>query len=159
TSREKRPRSVPGPSLERRAPRSSRLRDGSARCGVLMIGVVARADEHDVAREFFELFKTPWEFWRGTGRYDVLVDTDRGISLNHRARLVLLYGSEPGAFDHHRERRPGPPRNGAVLSWRGDQIPVYGRCGPLSPGEEPAGLVFQDTREPAVTVVRADGRT
>ena len=29
-----------------------------------MIGVIADPAEHDVVREFFELFKTPWEFYR-----------------------------------------------------------------------------------------------
>ena len=38
-----------------------------------MIGVIADPAEHDVVREFFELFKTPWEFYRGDGQYDVLL--------------------------------------------------------------------------------------
>ena len=29
-----------------------------------MIGVIADPAEHNVVREFFELFKTPWEFYR-----------------------------------------------------------------------------------------------
>ena len=29
-----------------------------------MIGVIADSAEQDVVREFFELFKTPWEFYR-----------------------------------------------------------------------------------------------
>ena len=29
-----------------------------------MIGVIADPAEADVVREFFELFKTPWEFYR-----------------------------------------------------------------------------------------------
>ena len=41
-----------------------------------MIGVVARAEERDIVREFFELFKTPWEFCRDDERYRVLVHAD-----------------------------------------------------------------------------------
>jgi hypothetical protein len=29
-----------------------------------MIGIIANPTEHSVVREFFELFKTPWEFYR-----------------------------------------------------------------------------------------------
>ena len=36
-----------------------------------MIGVIADSAEQDVVREFFELFKTPWEFYRRDRRYDV----------------------------------------------------------------------------------------
>ena len=38
-----------------------------------MIGVIADPAEADVVREFFELFKTPWEFYRRDERYDVLL--------------------------------------------------------------------------------------
>jgi hypothetical protein len=124
-----------------------------------MIGVVARAEEHDVVREFFELFKTPWEFWRGDGRYDVVVDTDQGMSVDRPARLVLLYGSETGAFEDRRAHRPGPPRGPATLSWRGDRIPLYGRCAPLWPDGGSPDLAFEATREPATAVMHTDGRT
>jgi hypothetical protein len=36
-----------------------------------MIGVIADPAEHGVVREFFELFKTPWEFYRRDRQYDV----------------------------------------------------------------------------------------
>jgi hypothetical protein len=124
-----------------------------------MIGVVARAEEHDVVREFFELFKTPWEFCRSDGRYDVVVDTDRGTSMDRPARLILLYGSEAGAVEHRRACRPGSARNSATLSWRGDPIPLYGRCTPLWPDGGPPDLAFEGTREPASAVMHTDGRT
>ena len=38
-----------------------------------MIGVIANPSDHDVVREFFELFKTPWEFYRGEQGYEVLL--------------------------------------------------------------------------------------
>ncbi len=123
-----------------------------------MIGVVARAEESEVAREFFELFKTPWEFWRPDGRYDVLVDTHDGTSAHRPARIVFLYGSTAGAFDDQRVRHPAPPREGATLCWRGDCFPVYGRCAPLWPDGTSPDLVFRDTREPATAVTHADER-
>ena len=43
---------------------------------VPMIGVVARPEDHDVVREFFELFKTPWEFYRRDRRYRVVLQAD-----------------------------------------------------------------------------------
>ena len=32
-----------------------------------MIGVIADSADHAVVREFFELFKTPWEFFERIG--------------------------------------------------------------------------------------------
>jgi len=38
-----------------------------------VIGVVAKEAEHPVVREFFELFKTPWEFYDSNRDYDVVL--------------------------------------------------------------------------------------
>jgi len=122
-----------------------------------MIGIVTRAEERDAAREFFELFKTPWEFCRTDGRYEVVIDD--GAALNHhRAKLVIIYGSQATAFDHDRKNLPGPQRRETTLSYNGDRIPVYGGCVTFpSDGTSPP-LVLEDTRESVVSVTRADGK-
>ena len=55
--------------------RSDRLnvtsRDVGARFSV--IGVIANQSNEGAVREFFELFKTPWEFYRDGVRYDVVL--------------------------------------------------------------------------------------
>ena len=38
-----------------------------------MIGVIANPSERSIVNEFFELFKTPWEFYRSDRHYDVLL--------------------------------------------------------------------------------------
>ena len=40
-----------------------------------MIGVLSNAAEARAVEEFFELFKTPWEFFVPGRRYDLLVST------------------------------------------------------------------------------------
>jgi hypothetical protein len=60
-----------------------------------MLGVIANPVDHDVIRELFELFKTPWEFHRPGRSYDVVicgggVDV-RGVS----AGVVVDCGAAP----------------------------------------------------------------
>ena len=62
-----------------------------------MIGVIAREAEHSAVAEFFELFKTPWEFHRSGAHYDVLVCSNSLVPENS-ARLLLLYGAQRQAF-------------------------------------------------------------
>ena len=38
-----------------------------------MIGVVARANQARLVEEFFQLFKTPWEFYTPGRAYDVVI--------------------------------------------------------------------------------------
>ena len=58
-----------------------------------MIGVIANGVEHSTIVEFFELFKTPWEFHRPGAQYDVLICSNSTVPEND-ARLLLLYGSQ-----------------------------------------------------------------
>jgi len=63
-----------------------------------MIGVLAKKQETEIVAEFFELFKTPWEFFDKTHDYDVLIVTVNDFSATN-ARLVIYYSSEQNTFD------------------------------------------------------------
>ena len=91
-----------------------------------MIGVIADTAEHDVVREFFELFKTPWEFFREDRKYDVLL-----CAGNHpfstSARLVVVYAGEKIELDETRHTAIGNQRKApCVLDYEKKAIPVYG---------------------------------
>jgi hypothetical protein len=92
-----------------------------------MIGVVANGVEHSTVVEFFELFKTPWEFWRPGAQYDVLLCSNSRVPEND-ARLLLLYGSQEQAFERHRAIKTQSVRGLAFVSFRGEQFPIYGNC-------------------------------
>src|SRR3989442_155893 len=93
-----------------------------------MIGVVvADPSEHEVVREFFELFKTPWEFSQVGRQYDVLLCAGEGHVPGATAKLVLIYSGEPGSFDSEAKVEIGSERTNAILSYRGTRIPIYGR--------------------------------
>ena len=54
-----------------------------------MIGVVANHVEHSIVGEFFELFNTPWEFYRPGAHYDILLCSNSRVPDNN-AKLLLL---------------------------------------------------------------------
>jgi len=90
-----------------------------------MIGVIAEPAEHDVVREFFELFKTPWEFYRPGRRYEVALCA-ADLPLQADADLVVVYCGRRTHFDDERSTllcaQPGIPN---VLSFHEDSIPIY----------------------------------
>jgi hypothetical protein len=90
-----------------------------------VIGVLAKEQEREVVREFFELFKTPWEFVQPNGRYDVVISTV-GVDPGCRAKLLLIYGSEP--LLPRESSLIKARRKGASLSYKGNRIPIYGHC-------------------------------
>ncbi len=86
-----------------------------------MIGVHTTAFLRPFAEEFFELFKTPWEFYSAGRRYEVLICC--GIEPeNYSAQLLLIYSGT------------GTDENGDVLRraaattffvYHEDRIPIY----------------------------------
>jgi hypothetical protein len=91
-----------------------------------MIGVIADPAEHDVVREFFELFKTPWEFFREDGKYDVVL-----CAGNHPfsplARLVVVYAGKRIELDETRHIAIGNQRNTpCILDYENNAFPIYG---------------------------------
>jgi hypothetical protein len=91
-----------------------------------MIGVIADSADHDVVREFFELFKTPWEFYRRDRRYEVVLCA-ADSRVDEEAQLVIVYGGRRVQSDQeqiiHSDSRPTSFR---ILSYRGRRIPIYG---------------------------------
>jgi peptidoglycan/xylan/chitin deacetylase (PgdA/CDA1 family) len=91
-----------------------------------MIGVIADPAEQDVVREFFELFKTPWEFYSRDRQYDVLLCAIDG-QFDAAARLVLFCAGRRTYFDDEQKIPTARQRRHAcILSYQGNRIPIYG---------------------------------
>jgi hypothetical protein len=51
-----------------------------------MIGIIANPSEHAMVCEFFELFKTPWEFYRPDRRSSCCVAS---LDVKHAMKTVV----------------------------------------------------------------------
>ncbi len=92
-----------------------------------MIGVIANGIEQSTVAEFFELFKTPWEFWRPGSGYDVVLCSNSPVPEND-ASLLLLYGSQRQAFERRRGIETHSIRGPGFVTFGGGRIPIYGNC-------------------------------
>jgi hypothetical protein len=92
-----------------------------------MIGVLADPATHAVISEFFELFKTPWEFWRPDRPYEVLLCDGEGALPEHSAKLVVIYGGRTLPIDVT-DRIPvtSQEQGSGLVSYKGIRIPLYG---------------------------------
>jgi hypothetical protein len=99
---------------------------------VSAIGVIAEKSERGIVEEFFELFKTPWEFASSEKPYDILLitaDTEEPVD----APVVIQYGSGKRKRDDRWGIRLTNGRSAALMSWRGRQVPIYGKVSALDP--------------------------
>jgi len=103
-----------------------------------MIGVIADPSQNRVVCEFFELFKTPWEFHRSERKYDVVLCCGNA-AYTGSAKLVVSYASAVSAAEDIKR----PARIAASKQY---QIPIY--CGTTSfPGNDGQLLVDQSSGE------------
>ena len=91
-----------------------------------MIGVVAKSTEAPIVQEFFQLFKTPWEFYREDRQYEVVLIAPSGPIVNCHARLTVIYSADLG--DHGGERGAVTIGCSKILTYQGRQLPIYGEC-------------------------------
>ena len=113
-----------------------------------MIGVIADPLERSIVKEFFELFKTPWEFYRSGSDYDVLLCSGGGSLDQHSANLILLYAGEKVEFDAEEQIEVTSPKNTGMLSYRGVPLPIYGSS--IAFAEKGTAILSDAERRPAI---------
>jgi hypothetical protein len=92
-----------------------------------VIGVATAEPDQEIVREFFELFKTPWEFCRAGAAYDVLLSPS-GSSFERPAKLTVIYGSAECDFDREQRIDGGTAKAGRTVAIGDQRIPIYGTC-------------------------------
>jgi len=89
-----------------------------------VIGVIAKSDEKNIVQEFFELFKTPWEFYREGELYDVLLCCGENCGIQNEA-LTVIYSAEKVRLDSLLEINSLPQNDPEELVWKGVAFPIY----------------------------------
>lgn len=117
-----------------------------------MIGVQANASDRELVEEFFQLFKTSWEFLRPGVEYPVVLLL-AGEPPRAATRLLVVYSgekspAEPAATAHARDEA------GTPFSLFGHTLPVYGPH-VIFPAE-PATALTRDSGH-AATQLRQNG--
>ena len=121
-----------------------------------MIGVDAETADRDVVCEFFELFKTPWEFARSDRHYEVLLHSGDGRP-EATGKLVLVYAGRKVSFDQEQEVRSGRDSSRlAILSYLESRIPIYGESVTF-PTQGSQLLTREDSEECAAYLSESEG--
>ncbi len=90
-----------------------------------MIGVAVHPSEQPTARELFELFKTPWEFYRSERNYEIVIATASPLPAAN-CRLTILFGATSLAFDQENGLTLNPKTEGISVIHAYRRFPLYG---------------------------------
>jgi hypothetical protein len=98
-----------------------------------MIGLICAQEEKNIACEFFELFKTPWEFLVPGREYDVVISTlAEKDPVN--GRLIILYSSKPAKIDALLGITMNQAALNQLVNVSGTQLPIYGNMAVMEGG-------------------------
>ncbi|MBA2525507.1 MAG: hypothetical protein H0V18_06940 [Pyrinomonadaceae bacterium] len=121
-----------------------------------MIGVVAKDTDHPVVTEFFQLFKTHWEFWLPERTYEVLLCCETVIPDN-QASLVVAYTSEP-AVDFGSVVSNSSDSPTLLVFPTGERLPVYGNCLTFGEGSGSFAPFDERTKRPVAIELGSESR-
>jgi hypothetical protein len=101
-----------------------------------MIGIITNPEDRDTVREFFELFKTAWEFYRSGEEYDAVICC--GVNPpSVRANLVIVFSADELNFDRQHQLQVRRQNSGNAASYRGWFLPVYSGLASVENGHDP----------------------
>src|SRR5437016_1646670 len=124
-----------------------------------MIAVATNAEHRDAAYEFFELFKTAWEFYRPGEEYDAVICCGI-IPPNIRASLVLVCAANELSFDQQYQLQVlQQDHSREVLSYRGWRLPVYAGLASIIGNGKRHGSIAGKTKYSLATEIRTAGQT
>jgi hypothetical protein len=105
-----------------------------------MIGIICQEQQRPFVKEFYELFKTPWEFFTATSSYDVVVIT-APTPVVPDARLVVVFGACEYSWDVDRVVEMPTGRGSIHVDHCGHRFPVYGGAARLERSSAPLATV------------------
>jgi hypothetical protein len=127
-----------------------------------VIGVVAKPNEVPAVKEFFQLFKTSWEFYDARRSYDLVIATATEIPQDLNARALIVYQSLAIKWDDHFDVVTESRTKGGWVEWQGGAFPVYGDLAVFRPlgrtvlkrnqSDEIVGSTVDGSHHPAVRI-------
>jgi len=115
-----------------------------------MIGVMCREGQEPFVEEFFELFKTPWEFCVTGKAYDVIVLTSVASTIPD-ARLVIACGQQIQPWDAHQVTAWATAPPAPLLQYRDGVFPVYRGIATFASSSQPL-VTLSDSADVVGTV-------
>jgi len=97
---------------------------------MLKIGLLCERSEESLAHEFFQLFKTPWEFFRKDQDYSVVISTMAGTPTIENC-LLIQYCSASALPDKDVQITVEEIQQTGLLLSNGDPLPLYGKLARL----------------------------
>ena len=120
-----------------------------------MIGVISTPGDAPIVEEFFELFKTPWEFYVAGRFYDVVLVADAEACIPD-AKLAIVFGSHTLSSDLRERTAPRGRQHRVSIQSGGVALPIYGDLLTFESGSGDALCLTSNSERAVVRFERND---
>jgi hypothetical protein len=120
-----------------------------------LIGVISKPNQVEAVEEFFQLFKTPWEFYRRGEAYSVVIATFGELSSVH-AKLLLVYGPETKSIDAQVGIKLCKRLESSFLNHRDSAIAIYGGASTFADASSGSPCVMAGTETVGLKIDGSD---
>jgi len=122
-----------------------------------MIGIISKDLQKQTVKEFFQLFKVPWEFYSREKTYDVIFISDNIETIPH-AKLIVIFGDEKTLFDVQHNLNISKRTNGILLEHSQFSFPVYQGLAIFRSSNIPFIKIKNETEAAGIEYIGADQR-
>jgi hypothetical protein len=98
-----------------------------------VIGVISKVEQAATVEEFFELFKTPWEYYVPGRTYNVIVATTHDIPTIDTG-VLLVFGPETKSTDAANSIAVRLKHTGGSVDFQGVGLPIFGALSTFEEG-------------------------
>jgi hypothetical protein len=127
-----------------------------------LVGVISSDTEINAAQEFFQLFKTPWEFYVPNHTYDLVITTTGEVPADQNSCPLLIYDSKSTEIDSEIEIVAQSKGRCGWLEFEEAAFPIYGDISTIKAAGRPVlrcrgdhevvGLELVDARHSIVRI-------
>lgn len=122
-----------------------------------MIGVIAPSGDELIVKEFFELWKTPWELYREDEEYEAVICTEDAMLDHVTAKLLIFYSGQKTAFDSKHQIPVQDKLRAASFTFQDRTVPIYGSSVTFAgEGDDPCVLTEKTSGRPLAYVLASD---
>jgi peptidoglycan/xylan/chitin deacetylase (PgdA/CDA1 family) len=121
-----------------------------------LIGVLCKESERNIAQEFFELFKTPWEFYVEDKMYNVVLSTKNIIS-EPKAKLIVIYSHGENQIESLQGINRKVQYHAAMVSNDYFEIPIYGDVCTFEGEGQPVLKIIGSSEVTGVKIIGSNG--
>jgi len=89
-----------------------------------MIGIICKSSETEIVKEFFQLFKTPWEFFQENHKYEVVICTRKELP-DVDAKLLIVFNTEKSSIDSKLNININSILKKVVKTEEDSEFPIY----------------------------------